>query len=58
MSVQEKKQQEDVLFTLLMFIEQINQINHVLSETGYEVRLTNSGPQRVKVIKTVRELTG
>lgn len=45
-------------FYLLMFIEQINQINHVLSETGYEVRLTNSGPQKVKVIKTVRELTG
>lgn len=45
-------------FYLLMFIEQINQINHALSETGYEVRLTNSGPQKVKAIKTVRELTG
>lgn len=43
-------------FYLLMFVEQINQINHVLSETGYEVRLTNSGPQKVKVIKAVREL--
>ena len=41
-----------------MFIEQINQINHVLSEIGYEVRLTDSGPQKVKVIKTVCELTG
>lgn len=41
-----------------MFIEQINQINHDLAETGYEVWLINSGPQKVKVIKTIRELTG
>lgn len=41
-----------------MFIEQINQINHALAETGYEERLKNSGPQKVKVIKTIRELTG
>lgn len=45
-------------FYLLMFIEQINQINHALAEIGYEVWLNNSGPQKVKVIKTVRELTG
>lgn len=45
-------------FYLLMFIEQINQINCVLSKAGYEVRLTDFGSQKVKVIKTVRELTG
>ena len=41
-----------------MFIEQINQINRALSKVGYEVRLTDFGTQKVKAIKTVRELTG
>ena len=45
-------------FYLLMFIEQINQINRALSKVGYEVRLTDFGTQKVKAIKTVRELTG
>lgn len=45
-------------FYMLMFIEQINQINHALEELGCEVRLINSGPNKVKVIKMVRELTG
>ena len=45
-------------FYLLMFIEQINQINRALSKAGYKVRLTDSGSQKVKAIKTVRELTG
>lgn len=33
-------------FYLLMFIEQINQINHALAETGYEVRLKIPGHRR------------
>lgn len=41
-----------------MFVEQINQITHALSEMGYEVRLIKSGSQKVKAIKTVCELTG
>lgn len=45
-------------FYMLLFIEQINQINHALEELGCEVRLINSGPNKVKVIKMVRELTG
>ena len=45
-------------FYLLMFVEQINQITHALSEMGYEVRLIKSGSQKVKAIKTVCELTG
>ena len=33
-----------------MFVEQINQITHALSEMGYEVRLIKSGSQKVKAI--------
>lgn len=54
----EKKAAGRCSLYLLMFIEQIIQINHALSETVYEVRLTDSGPQKVKAIKTVHELTG
>lgn len=45
-------------FYLLMFIEQINQIKHALAEIGYEVQLKNAGPNKVKVIRVVHELTG
>lgn len=45
-------------YTLHIATGAVPAINHVLSEKGYEVRLTNSEPQKVKAIKAVRELTG
>ncbi len=45
-------------FYRLLFVEEINQIAYALSATGYEIHLTNSGTNPVKVIKMVRELTG
>lgn len=45
-------------FYLLCFIEQINQVYHAIANTGYEIRLTSYGDNKVKVIKKLRELTG